>query len=116
MDVVAWPMQRKFSCCRKVHKSCNEHRDPFKSASLALYTIYDDKNYDEYESVESENHASWIKIYYTFDRSAVKIHRKAFVSCSHVKACNFSGFVNISSETVPEKLSPLNELCNYGDR
>ena len=51
-----------------------------------------------------------------FDRSAVKIHRRAFVSCSHVKACNFSGFVNISSETVPEKLSTLNELGNYGDR
>ena len=26
------------------------------------------------------------------------------------------GFVNISSETVLEKLSPLNELRNYGDR
>ena len=29
---------------------------------------------------------------------------------------NFSGFVNISSETVLEKLSPLNKLRNYGDR
>ena len=27
-----------------------------------------------------------------------------------------SGFVNISSETVLEKLSQLNDLCNYGDR
>ena len=42
MDVVAWPVQWKFSCCRKVQKSCNEHRDPFQSASLALYTIYND--------------------------------------------------------------------------
>ena len=58
---------------------------------------------------------SRIKIYVTFDRSAVKIHRRAFVSCSRVKACNFSGFVNISSETFLEKLSPLNELRNYGD-
>jgi len=33
--------------------------------------------------------------------SAVKIHRRAFVSCSRVKACNFSGFVNIGSETFP---------------
>ena len=65
----------------------------------------------EYEGVESE-----IKIYDTFDRSAVKIQRRAFVSCSRVKACNFSGFVNISSETVLDKLSPLNELRNYGDR
>ena len=48
--------------------------------------------------------------------SAVKIHRRAFVSCSRVKACNFSGFVNISSETFLERLSPLNELRNYGDR
>ena len=46
------------------------------------------------------------------DRSAVKIHRRAFVSCSRVKACSFSGFVNISSETFLEKLSPLNELRN----
>ena len=42
-----------------------------------------------------------IKIYDTLDRSAVKLHRRAFVSCSRVKACNFSGFVNISSETFP---------------
>ena len=49
-------------------------------------------------------------------RSAVKIHRRAFVSCSRGKACNFSGFVNISSETFLEKRSPLNELRNYGDR
>ena len=48
-------------------------------------------------------------IYDTFDRSAVKIHRRAFVSCSLVKACNFSGFVNVSSETFLEKLSRLNE-------
>ena len=33
-------MQRKLSRCRKVQKSCNKHRDPFKNASLALYTIY----------------------------------------------------------------------------
>ena len=49
-------------------------------------------------------------------QSAVKIHRRAFVSCSRVKACNFSGFINISSETFLEKLSPLSELRNYGDR
>ena len=36
-----------------------------------------------------------IKIYDTFDRSAVKIHLGVFVSCSRAKACNFSGFVNI---------------------
>ena len=71
---------------------------------------------DEHEGVESESRASRIKIYDTFDRSTVKIHRRAFVSCSRVKACNFSGFVNVSSETVLEKLSPLNELRNYGDR
>ena len=35
IDVVAWPVQRKFSRCRQVQKSCNEHRDPFKNASLA---------------------------------------------------------------------------------
>ena len=40
--VVAWPVQRKLSRCRKVQKSCNEHRDLFKNASLALYTIYND--------------------------------------------------------------------------
>ena len=49
-------------------------------------------------------------------RSTVKIHRRAFVSCSCVKGCNFAGFINISSETFLEKLSPLNELRNYGDR
>ena len=67
---------------------------------------------DEYEGVESESRASRTKIYDTFDRSAVKIHRRAFVSCSRAKACNFCGFVNISSETFLEKLSPLNELLN----
>ena len=35
-------MQRKFSSCRKVQKSCNEHRDIVKNASLALYTINND--------------------------------------------------------------------------
>ena len=54
-----------------------------------------------------------IKIYDAFDRSAVKIHRRAFVSCSRVKAYNFSGFVNISSETFLGKLSPFNELRIY---
>ena len=68
------------------------------------------------EGVERESRASRIKIYDTFDRSAVKIHRRAFVSCSCVKACNFSGFVNFSSEAFLENLSPLNEPSNYGDR
>ena len=36
IDVVAWPLQRKFSRCTKVQKSCNEHSDQFKNASLAL--------------------------------------------------------------------------------
>ena len=36
------PVQRKFSSCRKVQKSCNEHRDIVKNASLALYTINND--------------------------------------------------------------------------
>ena len=66
-----------------------------------------------YEGVESESRASRIKIYHTIDRSTVKIHRRAYVSYSRVKPCNFSGFVDISSETV---LSPLNEIRNYGDR
>ena len=70
----------------------------------------------EYEGVESESRASRIKIYDTFDRSAVKIHRRVFVSRSRVKASNFSGFANISSETFLEKLSLLNELRNCGDR
>ena len=78
--------------------------------------VYSIKRGDKYEGVESESRASRIKIYDTFDRSAVKIHRGAFVSCSRVKACNFSGFVDISSETFLAKLSPLNELRNYGDR
>ena len=68
---------------------------------------------DEYEGVESESRASRIKIYDTFDTSTVKIHRRAFVSCSRIKSCNFSGSVNISFETVHEKLSSLNELRNY---
>ena len=42
IDVVAWPVQRKFSRFRKVQNSCNEDRDLFKNASLALYTIYND--------------------------------------------------------------------------
>ena len=113
IDVVAWPVQLKCSRRRQFLKSCNEHRDLFKNASLALYTI---QRCDEYKGVESESRASRIKIYDTFDISAVKIHRRAFVSCSRVKACIFSGFVNISSETFLEKLSPLNALRNYGDR
>ena len=44
--------------------------------------------------MESESHASRtvsaIKIYDTFDRSAVKIHRRVFVSCSRANAYNFS--------------------------
>ena len=44
---------------------------------------------DGYEGVESESRASRIKIYDTFDRSAVKIHRKALVSCSRVKLVIF---------------------------
>ena len=114
IDVEAWPVQRKFSRCRKVQKACNEHRDPFKKCKLGVVCYI--QRCDEYEGVESESRASRIKIYDTFDRSAVKIHRRAFFSCSRVKAGNFSGFVNNSSETLLKKLSPLNELRNSGNR
>ena len=66
--------------------------------------------------MESESHASrivkTIKIYDTFERSAVKIHRRVFVSCSRAKDCNFSRLLTFSSDTFLEKLSPM----NYGDR
>ena len=72
------------------------------------------------KGVESESHAwrivSAIKIYDTFERSALKIHRRVFVSCGRAKACNFSGLLTFCSETFLEKLSPLNALRNYGDR
>ena len=84
--------------------------------AIKLGVVYDKQRCNAYEGVESESRASRIKIYDTFDRSAVKIHRRAFVSCSRVKACVFCGFVNISSETFLGKLSPLNELRNFGDR
>ena len=68
----------------------------------------------------SESHASRIasaiKIYDTFERSALKIHRRVFVTCSGAKACNFSGLLTFCSETFLEKLSSLNALRNYGDR
>ena len=45
--------------------------------------------------IKSESHASRIvsaiKIYDTFERSALKIHRSVFVSCSRAKGCNFAG-------------------------
>ena len=42
------------------------------------------------------NHVSTIKIYDTFDRSTVKIHRRLlFLVAVLVKACNFTGFLNI---------------------
>ena len=78
--------------------------------------VYYIQRCDAYEGVESESRASRIRIYDAFDRSAVNIHRRALVSCSRVKTCTFSGFVNISSETFLGKLSPLNELRNHGDR
>ena len=73
-----------------------------------LGVVYYIQRCDENEGVENGSRASSIKIYDTFARSPVKIHRRAFVSCSFVMACNFSGFVNISSETYLEKLSLLN--------
>ena len=55
------------------------------------------------KGVESESHASRIvsaiKIYDTFERPAVKIHRRVFVSCSRAKGCNFSGLITFCSET-----------------
>ena len=55
--------------------------------------------------MESESHASRIvsaiKIYDTFQRSALKIHRRVFVSCSRAKTCNFSGLLAFCSETFP---------------
>ena len=69
--------------------------------------------------MESESHASLIvsaiNIYDTLERSALKIHRRVFVSCSRAKSCNF-GLLTFCSETFLEKLSPLNALRNYGDR
>ena len=89
------------------------HFQHLRTYHLVVYSI---QRGDKYEGVESESRASRIKIYDTFDRFVVKIHRRAFVSCSRVKVCNFSGIVNISSETFLDKLSPLNELRNYSDR
>ena len=55
------------------------------------------------KGVESESHASRIvsaiKIYDTFERSAVKIHRGVFVSCSRAKGCNFSELITVCTET-----------------
>ena len=72
------------------------------------------------QGVESESHASRIvsaiKIYDTLERSVLKIHRKAFASCSRAKGCDFCGLLTFCSETFLEKLSPLNALRNYGDR
>ena len=69
--------------------------------------------------MEGESHVSRIvsaiKIYDTFERSALKIDRRVFVSCSRGKACNFSGLLTFCSETFLEKLSPLKALRNYGD-
>ena len=80
-------MQRKFSRGRKVQKSCNEHRDLFKNASFGV--VYCIQRRDEREGVVSESRASRIKIYDTFSRSAVKIHRRAFVSCTVLKLVIF---------------------------
>ena len=106
INVVAWPVQRKFSRCRQFQKSCNEHgRSILDSVS---------------KGVESESHVSCIvsaiKIYDTFERSALKIPRRVFVSCSRGKACNFSELLTFCSEAFLEKLSPLKALRNYGDR
>ena len=62
--------------------------------------------------MESESHASRIvlaiKIYDTLERSALKIHRRVFVSCSRAKGCNFCGLLTFCSETFLEKFSALN--------
>ena len=62
--------------------------------------------------MESESHESRIvkttKIYDTFERSAVKIHRRVFVSCSRAKGCNFSRLLTFCSETfADERARPL---------
>ena len=53
--------------------------------------------------MESESRASRIvsaiKIYDTLERSALKIHRTAFVSCSRAKGCNFCALLTCCSET-----------------
>ena len=54
--------------------------------------------------------------YDTLERSALKIHRRVFVSCSHAKGCNFCGLLTFCPETFLEKFSALNALRNYGDR
>ena len=53
--------------------------------------------------------------YDTLERSALKIHRRVFVSCSRAKGCNFCGLLTFCSETLLEKFSPLNALRSYGD-
>ena len=55
---------------------------------------------------------SAIKIYDTLDRSVVKTNQRLFVSCSHTKACNFPALLTFFSETVLNKLSPLNTVHN----
>ena len=78
-----------------------------KNASLALYTIYND---------EMGRKMQKVKVAHRKSKYTIPLTDPPFVSCSRVKAGNFSGFINISSETVFEKLSLLNKLHNYGDR
>ena len=70
--------------------------------------------------MESESHASRIvsaiKIYDTLERSALKIHRRVFVSCSRAKGCNFCGLLTFCSENYREKLSWLNALLRRSMR
>ena len=55
--------------------------------------------------MESGSHASHIvssiKSFDTLERSALKIHRRVFVSCSRAKSCNFCGLLTFCSETFP---------------
>ena len=61
--------------------------------------------------MESESHASRIvsaiKIYDTFERSALKIQRGVFVSCSRTKTCNFSGLLRFCSGNFPQETFPV---------
>ena len=50
---------------------------------------------------------SAINVYDTIDRSAVKIHRRVFISCCRAKACNFSGLVNILFWNFPRETIPV---------
>ena len=98
VDIVAWPVQRRFAYRAKFQKLFND-RGEIRS-NLGYSTSFPRKKSNSVEIA----YISYKNLRYTFDKSAEKIDGRVLLPSPHVKACDFLCYIKFFSETLHDNL------------